>query len=306
MALNKGATVQALNLQLAQRLSEDGVFETEIPELSLIRCSEVTARSPVIYQPSLYVVAQGQKQAYLGEEVYRYDALNYLVLPVAMPLQAHVIKASKERPYLALRLKLDIMVLSDLLVQMHTPLHSADGTARGLFVSPMEEELGATLLRLIDCLDESAQVSVLAPLIIKEVLFHLLRGKQGDQLRTFAQRHRHHHQIARVLQHILSHYDRPLEVNELASLANMSHSSLHHYFKLVTGLSPIQYVKVNRLHQARRLLNEGRTVSDAAFEVGYASLSQFSREYKRLFGAPPSRDPRRPALVKPQLYQCHK
>ncbi|MBR9885631.1 MAG: AraC family transcriptional regulator, partial [Oceanospirillales bacterium] len=242
----------------------------------------------------IYIVAQGEKRAYLGEQVYQYDALNYLVLPVPMPLEAEVIDASCEKPYFALRLVLDLALLGELLLEMDMPSAAGNETSmRGIYVAPMDGDLEDVLQRLMRCLQEEGEERsrVLGPLLIKEALYHLLRGPQGWQLHAFAQQHRHHHRIAQVLQLIQLSYEQTLEVSELADLANMSVSSLHHHFKAVTGLSPIQYIKTVRLHQARRLmLHDRKGISDAAFKVGYASPSQFSREYKRLFGLAPSED----------------
>lgn len=280
--------------RMAALLDSDGTLESRIPGMQLIRSSTTTRRAPVIYPPSVYIVTQGEKRAYLGEQVYQYDALNYLVLPVPMPLEAEVIEASAERPYLAIRLVLDLTLLGELLLEMDSP--ASPNTAkdiRGVYVAPMDADFEDVLHRLLRChqAQDADRSRILGPLLIKEALFHLLRGPQGWQLRAFAQQQRHHYRIAQVLQHIQHHFAQTLEIGELATLANMSPSSLHQHFKTVTGLSPIQYIKTVRLHQARRLmLHDRHGIGDAAFKVGYASPSQFSREYKRLFGIAPSTD----------------
>lgn len=285
----KDMNVNPLAQYLTRALPEEGVYPTDVPGLSLIRLDSVTERRPIVYEPSLYIVAQGSKCAYLGDEKYVYDQLNYLVLSVPLPLQCMVTRASKDKPYLAMRIQLDADLLTELVIEMKSKPHG-QSLDRGIFVSNMDNELLDSILRLVKMLNTDS-ASVLAPLAIKEALFHVLQGEQGDQLRAFAIRDRQHFQIATVLNYIQKNYASPMEVAELAEIASMSTSSFHQYFKAVTNASPVQYIKTIRLHEAKRkMLMDHLSASDAAYQVGYASPSQFSREYKRLFGESPAKD----------------
>ncbi|OZG74503.1 hypothetical protein BTA51_05750 [Hahella sp. CCB-MM4] len=273
-------------------MPEDGKVETAVPGLSLIRVSHTNQRGPVVYEPSLYVVAQGSKRAYFGQEVYTYDALNYLLLTVPLPLEAQVIRATPEEPYLAVRIALDLNMVTELLMELEEDLPTVkDAVLRGIYSSRLDAEMNDAVLRLVKTLGSTQRSKVLAPIVTKEILFHILQGEQGHILRSFARQDRHNHQLARVLQHIQRNYSQSLEVNDLAVIANMSASSFHSHFKTVTGCSPLQYIKSIRLHEARRMIHQDtQNVGDAAYRVGYASASQFSREYKRMFGEAPSRD----------------
>lgn len=285
----KDMNVNPLAQYLTRALPEEGVHPTEIPGVNLIRLDSVTERRPIIYRPSLYIVAQGSKCAYLGDEKYVYDELNYLVLSVPLPLQCMVTRASADKPYLAMQIMLDSDLLTELVIEMRSKPNT-ESLDRGIFISSMDSELLDSILRLIKMLNTDSS-TVLAPLAIKEALYHVLRGEQGDQLRAFAIQDRHNFQIATVLNHIQRNYSEPMEVADLADIASMSTSSFHQYFKAVTNASPVQYIKTIRLHEAKRkMLMDNLSASDAAFQVGYASPSQFSREYKRLFGESPAKD----------------
>ncbi len=284
-----------LSGKLNRLITIDGVQCTSIPGLSLMRTSTTNEAKPIIYQPSLYVVAQGAKQAYLGKRQYRYDALHFLVLTVPLPLQARVIKASPEQPYLAMRVELDLAEVNELArdIGLQAAPNKSEESGSGIFVSRLTSPLEDALQRLLDTLDNHQQQQILAPLIIKEALFYLLTGDARAQLSDFAQRSRASHRISTTLQHIQNCYSKPLEVGLLAEMANMSPSTYHHHFKSVTGLTPIQYLKKIRLHHAQRLMiRDGLGSSEAAYKVGYNSPSQFSREFKRFFGYPPSQEQR--------------
>lgn len=281
-------------------LPDPGNLNTAIPGLTLYHMqSPSKTRTPVVYRPCIYVVAQGSKSAYLGEEKFTYDDLHYLVLSVPLPLQCMVTQASKDMPYLAMSINIDLAQLNDLIIEMALPRkRSSEEAQRGIFVSKMHNELHDCTLRLLKSQDRETDANILAPLIRKEALYHVLHSEQGPQLCAFAHRERHNARIATVINHIQQHYATSLEINELANMANMSTSSFHHYFKAVTNVAPLQYIKTMRLHEARKkMLLDRLTSSDACFEVGYSSPSQFSREYKRLFGASPTKDIEQANLV---------
>lgn len=284
---------QNLVKELQALMPEPGVRVTEVADLSLVRCDKIMdTRVAIIYEPCIYIVVQGKKSAFLGEERYIYDAFNYLVLSVPLPLECQINNASVEAPYLAVKININPEILNELIQATQTlPAPVSSTSERGIFVSTLGEEIKSVLGRLLSYVNNASSAKVLGAMAIKELLFHVLRSEQGEQLKAFAYRDKHNFQIARVINFIQHHYAQNLLVGDLAAKANMSHSSFFQYFKAVTNSSPIQYIKVFRLHAARRkMLFDNVSASDAAFHVGYASPSQFSREYRRLFGVPPTKD----------------
>jgi len=278
--------------QLTVLLPTPDIVDTKIKNLTLIRVDGVMSeRAPVIYNPCIYIVVQGKKTAYLSNEVYSYDALNYLVLSVPLPLECQIIEATREQPYLAVRIDIDMVVLNELIQETDKQPYLKMENNRGIFATSLEDEIRSTLSRILSYLDKPSDAAVLGKLAMKELLFYVLQGEQGKQLKTFAYRDRHNFKIARVINFIQGHYSQTLEIADLADKANMSQSSFHQHFKAVTNSTPIQYIKTIRLHAARRnMLYDHQSASDAAYQVGYTSPSQFSREYRRLFGITPSSD----------------
>ncbi|RBP53660.1 AraC family transcriptional regulator [Arenicella xantha] len=286
-----------LNIELAARIDEltptAGVHSTSIDNFNLVKnYAAMSDRVPIIYQPCIYIVVQGSKSALLGSEVFVYDALNYLVLSVPLPLECQIETASEDAPYLAVRIDIDRALLSELMVETAAKQQPAPSApSPGIFVSTLNHDIQLTLSRLLSYLHNAEQAKFLGKLAIKELLFHVLNGAQGDLLRAFAHQDRQNFQIAKVIGFIQQQYSKNLEVADLAAIASMSESSFYSYFKTVTSCSPIQYIKAIRLHAARRnILFDNFSASDAAYNVGYSSPSQFSREYRRFFGTPPSAD----------------
>lgn len=254
-------------------------FRNEAPEPQL--CT--------IYDPGLILVAQGAKQVILGDEIYRYDETNYLLSVFDLPAHCQVVEATPQRPYLCVKLHLDMANLRDVLASSPAVADAAPG--RGMAVSPLDNGLLDAVLRLVRLLDAPHDFAVLGPLAEREILYRLLTGPQGDRLRQRAVAGSRSQQVARAIEWLRRHYRQPLRIGDLASEVAMSASSLHHHFRAVTAMSPLQYQKQLRLQEARRLLmSEAGDVASVAHRVGYESPSQFSREYSRLFGAPPSRD----------------
>jgi len=289
------ALINEIKKRILALTPQAGVFNTKIENLSCVRADQtMDSPAPIVYEPCIYLVVQGQKIAYLGSEVYQYDSLNYLVLSVPLPLECQIIEASTQHPYLAVKIDINRQMLSELMQTYQThqaPFRKEKISKRGVFVSKINSDISHTLFRILSYLNDPAASSVLAPLAIKELLFHILQGEQGDQLKAFAYRDKNNFRIAQTINFIQNNYASTIEVSELASKANMSPSSFHQYFKAITNSSPIQYIKTIRLHHARRkILFENHNASDAAYYVGYASPSQFSREYRRLFGLPPSEE----------------
>lgn len=281
---------QHLISQMLQLLPHPGIETSACPDVELVRSNQTTPRRACVFQPVLYIVIQGVKHAHLGNECYRYDPMNFLALSVPLPMEGHVVEASEQSPYLALKIKLRPEWVGEMMVKPLDGEYLAS-VERGVCVSPLSPQMQSALVRLVDTLSDPLTAQALAPLIIKELIYHALQGPQGTQLAAFVTSGRHHQRIARVIQYIQQHFQQSLDVDCLAEQANMSPSSLHRHFKSVTNVSPLQYVKSLRLHHARELVTSRQSgVSEAAYRVGYQSLSQFSREYKRMFGESPSQD----------------
>jgi AraC-like DNA-binding protein len=262
---------------------------TAIPRVGLVRSDTPTLPMGVVYQPMLYIVAQGAKRTLLGDSIVEYAAGQYLVVSVDLPITGSVVQASPEAPYLALSLELDPAVLADMLLSL--PGTAQDTPLPGLAVSPVTPDLLDAAVRLLRLLDRPADITMLAPLAEREILYRLLTGAQAPMLRQIALAHSRMAQVGQAIGWIRSHFAEPLRIDDVAQRANMSASTFHRHFKAVTAMSPLQYQKQIRLQEARRLLLAGQ--ADAAsigFAVGYESPSQFSREYARMYGQPPLRD----------------
>jgi AraC-like DNA-binding protein len=281
----------SLATRAARYAPTDGLHTTALPSVALTRSEVATEPLPSVYDPCLCVVIQGRKRAVLGSEVYVYDALNYLVVSVTLPARSHVIEATPEQPYLCLRIYLDAAVISELLLQLGPGIVPNPTAGRGLFLGEMSEAMLDAVSRLMAVLDRPTEAAVLGPLLLKEIHYRALIGELGYRLREVCTVDSHVQRIAGVIKLLKAGYAEPLSVDDLAGSAHMSVSSLHHRFKEVTAMSPMQYLKQLRLHEARRLmLTEGLDAAAACFRVGYESPSQFSREYRRLFGASPRRE----------------
>ncbi len=280
---------QDLTARVARLAPVDGVHEAAFPSLSLIRNSAPSVCMPTVYQPSLGFVVQGRKRALLNDEVLYYDALNYLVVSVTMPVIGQLLEASVERPFLCLRLDLDLEEIARLLLELGDRGAAPVSADRGLFVARMDEPLLDAVLRMVKLLDAPEDIAVLAPAVKREIYYRVLRGDLGQRLVDLAECDGGNHRIVRAIEWLKRRYSAPLRIEELAEAVHMSPSALHHRFKAVTTMSPLQYQKHLRLHEARRLMfADGIECAIAGHRVGYESPSQFSREYRRLFGAPPS------------------
>ena len=244
-----------------------------------------------MYEPSICLVAQGAKRVLVGNDSFVYDPGHYLVTSAHMPTVAQVIKASPEKPFLGLMMKVDQREIAQLMVDNHFPPPRGDKASRGMATAKVTLPLVTAFLRLIDLLDEPKDIPILAPVIQREIHYRLLVGDEGSRLRQIASVGSQSHQVARAIQWLRMNFTRPLRIEDLASEASMSRSTLHHHFRTLTAQSPLQYQKWLRLNEARRLmLTERLDAGQASVQVGYESPSQFSREYSRLFGAPPLRD----------------
>ncbi|CAM2168531.1 DNA-binding transcriptional activator YqhC [Paraburkholderia sacchari] len=279
-----------LLLQLTQR---DGVHPTSIDCVRLLRGSESHSRRPVMYEPSIVIVCQGRKRGFLGDQVFIYDAQQYLVLSVPLPFECET-EATPEKPILAISIRVDLTMVAELLMALNDTRGSAVAEPVGIYATPLDATLSNAVLRLVEALAQPSDARILGTSIVREICYRVLTGEQGDAIRA-ALTHQHHFgRIAKALRRIHADYRGDLDVETLAAEAGMSLAVFHAHFKAVTSTSPMQYVKTTRLHQARLLItHDGMNVSAAAARVGYESASQFSREFKRLFGCSPADDMRR-------------
>jgi len=255
----------------------------------------VSAESPTeithhVLEPMLAVVAQGAKRAVLGDRIYEYAAGQYLVVSVDLPIAGHVFQASRERPYLAAGFTLKPTTIATLLLEMAASDRPSTEPA-GLGVSNAPRELLESVVRTLRMLDRPRDAAVLGPMLEREILWWLLNGEQGAMVRQIGLADSRLSQVSRAIRWIRVHHAEPIRIEALAEMAAMSASSLHRHFRAVTTMSPLQYQKLIRLQEARsRLLAASQDIAAVGLSVGYDSPSQFSREYSRLFGAPPGRD----------------
>jgi len=284
---------RALAEAIDKMTPQDGVHATAVPRLSLIRMSAPTEPMHSVHNPAFCVVAQGGKQVLVGDKVLTYDASKYLVVSVDVPVIGQVVKASADEPYLCFKLDLDPAVLGSMLLDMGSELlpGDAEGAGAGMELAQVTPALAETATRLVRLLETPDDIKLLAPLVERELLYRLLRGAQSAQLRQIAWGGSRLQQVNRAIGWIKRNFAEPFAIEAVAAEARMSASALHQHFKAVTAMSPLQYQKQLRLQEARRLiLSQAADAATAGHQVGYDSPSQFSREYARLFGAPPLRD----------------
>lgn len=276
---------------ISRNTREDGTCATRIDALFLSRYSASTDFSPSLPQPALCILAQGRKEVRLADEHFAYDPLNYLVVSVSMPISGRVIEVCAEKPILALRLDIDPLEINTLISEAGPMGVPARPAGRGVYVEPIDPPMLDALLRLTRLLDTPKDIAILAPLVRREILYRLLRSPQGYRLYEIATENSQTHRVSQAVSWLNGNFEQPLRIDSLAREANLSVSTLHHRFKALTAMSPLQYQKQLRLNEARRLmLTEGLDAAAAGYRVGYESPSQFSREYSRQFGAPPLRD----------------
>jgi AraC-like DNA-binding protein len=266
---------------------------TEISGMSLHRRTSPTPPCRTTYHPGIIVVAQGAKQVNLGQKSFIYDESHYLLTAVDLPIVSWVAKATEEMPCLVLSLKLDIAMVRELLSREEIHVADAPSDSPAMSIGETTPEFLSACCRLLDLLKSPQDIPFLSGLIQREVIYRILRGPEGARLRLIATLGDQSHRTAKAIAWIVANYSKTLRVEELAELSSMGVSTLHHHFRMLTSMSPLQYQKQLRLQAARNLmLNSGMDASSAAFEVGYESPTQFNREYSRFFGQPPVRDVR--------------
>ncbi|WP_176046751.1 AraC family transcriptional regulator [Burkholderia sp. BCC1644] len=281
---------QALATRVARWTEGADHVTTAIPNLSFHRREAPTQPMECMVEPSFGLVVQGTKRVIQSGDAYIYDANRFLITSLDLPGSTQVIEASHEEPFLGIGLKLDFHVLAELMMQV-APDHDDAPVGRGLVVGDMTEPLFDALNRLLALLDDPNAIPVLAPYVEREIYYRLLTSDQGARLRQIASAGSQGNRVSRAIRWLRAHYDESLRVDDLAAQVQMSSSTFHHHFRQLTGMSPLQYQKWIRLNEARRLmLSERLDAASASFRVGYASPTQFNREYSRLFGNSPRRD----------------
>jgi AraC-like DNA-binding protein len=269
----------------------DGVHATNIDGLYCYKMSSLNVRLPVIYRPSIYVVAQGNKQVTLDKEVFQYNRGEYLAVSVDLPLIGEVTKACKDKPYLCAQIDIDMIVMTELVVKLDSKAELPHRTVKGIFVGNMDEALIDAILRLMRLLDTPKDIPYLSSILFQEIYYRLLIGPHGSSIIQTCLHGSNMYRIAKTIEIMKSDFAKSMSMDELATMVNMSTSNFYNQFKKVTGLSPLQYLKRLRLTEARQImLSDDTDATRAAYLVGYESPSQFSREYSRLFGSPPQRD----------------
>jgi AraC-like DNA-binding protein len=293
-AKRKAQRMQSDRDELVERmqraLPEDGVAEV-FPGLFLGRASRMTEMQHYVFQPAFCVIAQGSKQVLLGDEVFRYDPWHYLISTVALPVISQVAEASPERPYFSFRLDLDAVLVASVIMESGIEVKRDGAGVKAMDVSAVDADMLDAVVRLARLLDRPDEMTVLAPLIIREIVYRLLRGEQGARLGHLLSPAGDARRISKAVEQLREHFNQPLRIERIARELGMSVSGFHHHFKSVTAMTPLQFQKQIRLQEARRLmLGEDLDAASAGFRVGYEDPSYFSRDYKKLFGAPPQRD----------------
>ncbi|MDH2432060.1 AraC family transcriptional regulator [Pokkaliibacter sp. MBI-7] len=287
----ESANIPACREDLVQLLQplirQEGFQSTAVDGVHVVSSIYGCQRNPMIYEPGIFIVAQGRKIGYLGENRYHYDPGNYLVQTLPLPFECETF-ASPQMPMMGLAVLIDPVMLSELVAQMGYSHHPEQADVEPMASVPMNASMHQAVLRLLQTLNDPLEARVLGSARVREVLYEVLRGPCSGALLQLLRQQGNFSRIVHVLSYLHRHYNQPLEIEQLAREANMSLSTFHLHFKNVTCSSPLQYLKRIRLLKARQLIMQGENnVSTAAMEVGYESPSQFSREYKRYFGAAP-------------------
>jgi AraC-like DNA-binding protein len=290
----------ALARKIVSHMHDEGVQASSIAGVSLYRRSETTACTSAAYEPRLIVFVQGRKLINLGKTTFVCDDSTFLLTAVDLPVLSQVVAASVEKPILGIVIQIEMPLVREILSLHEFPLHEETSDARGMAVGITSVELLDACTRLMNLLDTPQDIPFLSNLIHRELIYRLLLSPQGKHLRAIATLGEQSHRTSKVVEWMRANYAKPLRVEQLATMARMGVSTLHHQFRALTSMSPLQYQKQLRLHVAReRMLNGGIDAASAAFEVGYESASQFNREYSRFFGQPPMRDVKARLLAGP-------
>jgi len=284
------ANTEELAERIVRAIREDGTVEP-LEGLYLNRASSPTEPVYGVSKPAFCVIAQGSKEILLGDNRYRYDPAHYLIATVELPVAVQITQASEEQPYLGFVLELEPILVGSVMVEAGHPAPRGHAAVRAIDVSPLDGGLLDAVVRLVRLLDSPTEARFLAPLVMREIVYRLLRGEQGGRLHHIAALGGYTHRIAEAIERLRKEFDQPLRIENIARELRMSVSGFHHHFKAVTAMTPLQFQKQIRLQEARRLmLGEDLDSASAGYRVGYRDASHFTREYKRLFGVPPARD----------------
>jgi AraC-like DNA-binding protein len=277
---------------IAAYAPHDGSFEQRVPGLFVSRFSRTNAECVhALRMPCLSIIAQGAKTVIVGQQVYEYDRSRMLVYSVALPVAAQVTQASHSEPYLALRLDLDPLKISELVLKVYPSGLPPVQERSAVYITPIDASIVNAATRLVECLAQPGDVEILAPLVVDEILIRLLRSRIGPRVAQMGFAESNVHRVAKAISWLRDNFSQPIKIEVLADLVHMSVSSFHEHFKSVTSMSPLHYQKVLRLQEARRLMLSAMMDASAASQrVGYLSASQFSREYSRFFGTAPTKD----------------
>ena len=289
--MDKSGNGDGLAERIARWSGDRNRLDTPIQGLTLHRWETPTEPTSYMLAPSICLIGQGRKRLFLGEDSYVYDAHRFLITSVDLPVVTQIIEADRQKPYLGLTMELDLRVIAQLMLDNNIASSHLPRDRLGIAVSEVSRPLLDAFNRLLDLLGHPNDIPALAPLIKQEIFYRLMTGEQGPRLRQITAIGNHGYKIARAIDWLKGNFSKPVKVEELARKSGLSVSAFHNHFRSMTAMSPLQFQKRMRLNEARRLmLTEHIDASRAAYEVGYESPSQFSREYSRLFGAPPMRD----------------
>lgn len=284
------SNIKLLASSISRLTAQEDYCPTKVPGLTVFK--KTVAHMPMagLYEPSVCLIAQGSKRVQLGDDSYNYDTRHYLFSGVHLPVVAQVTDASVETPYLGLKLTFDYPEITQLMVDGQLSPPKGQFSGRGMATGTLTLALISAFQRLIDLVDDQASIAMLAPLIRREIFYRLLVGEQGETLRQLAVMGTQTHQVAKAISWLKAHFNQQVRIEEVANIAHMGVSTFHHHFRNMTAMSPLQFVKQLRLQEARRLmLVEYQDAASAAFQVGYESPSQFSREYSRFYGSSPAK-----------------
>lgn len=286
MQSNQEALIERM-IRLAPKNSLSEMF----PGIFIYHSSKPTESEISVLKPAFCVIAQGSKDVLLNDELFHYDSGHYLISTLDLPIMSNVVEASEEKPYLNLRIDLDPALVAAVMIESGIEAKKSGTGVKAMDVSPVDADLLDAVVKLVKLFDTPDEMNFLAPLIIREIVYRLLKGKQGARLNQLIAKEGDAQRISRVVRQIRENIDRSLKIEDIARELGMSVSGFHQHFKSVTAMSPLQFQKQIRLQEARRLmLGENMDVASASFRVGYEDPSYFSREYKKLFGIPPHRD----------------
>jgi AraC-like DNA-binding protein len=278
-------------IELMTRIARENSLLEAFPGIFIYQSTKPSENDIYVLKPAFCVIAQGSKDVLLNDELFHYDSGHYLISTIDLPVKSNVVEASREKPYLNLRIDLDPALVASVMIESGIETKKAGAKVKAMDVSPIDADLLDAVVRLVKLLDTPDEMKLFSPPIIREIIYRLLRGRQGERLSHLVAIEGDTSRISKVVRRLRENIDQPLKIEDVARDLGMSVSGFHNHFKSVTAMSPLQFQKQIRLQEARRLmLGENMDVASAGFRVGYEDPSYFSREYKKLFGVPPLRD----------------